>query len=203
MTEPRLATAIGLWLLAIVMFCVGYAIKDRVSWLAWILMLCGVMFGFFAAVQSLDVTAYRTGQRMREINAARVLHVTQVANAVAGLTSGRQLELVEQFGVFQIGMIMSDRLDMEPILFLQSVGGGKIMYDDLTEFLRASVPTYPALLAIRNGKNWRKAAEITDTFIAAGVAEKVGGSSSARLTVPIEKLARHLYVELDISELEE
>jgi hypothetical protein len=201
MNEPRLATAIAWFAIGIIAGGISQMIdkggvKFILQGLCYLFLIAGVL-------QLANSFAYHAGQRIREINGARVVHITQVANSISSLTSGRQMELVESLGLFQVGMIMGNRLDTEPILFLKTVGGGEVMYDELAEFLRASVPTYPALLPIRRGgQPWRKAEAITATFIALGVAEKVGGSSSARLTVPIEDLARHLYVDLDIPELE-
>ena len=200
LNEPRTLPAIALWLLCIVLGSVGYAIKDdsRVSWLAWVMMLSALMFGVFAFVQTVDVIAFRTGQRMREINMARVLHITQVANAVQGLTSGRQLEIVEAMGFATMSLVPGD---IEPILFVD-VPGGRVPHETVTDFFRQSVETAPYLMPVRRGgQPWRDAVLITALLVAHGWAEKASGPHAARLTVPIEKVAAALWVELDLPEL--
>lgn len=197
MSEPRLMTAIAL--LAIGIISGGIARMVDNGGVKFILQGLCYLFLFAGVLQLLNSVAYHAGQRLREINTARVLHITQVANAVQHLTTGRQLEIVEAMGFATMSLVPGDA---EPLLFVD-VPGGRVPHDAVTEFLRQSVETAPALMPIRRGgQPWREAQLITALLIAHGWAEKGSGPHAARLTVPIERVAAALWVSLDVEELE-
>ena len=197
MSEPRLMTAIAWFAIGIIAGGISQmvdkgGVKFILQGLCYLFLLAGLL-------QLANSVAYHTGQRMREINMARVVHITATANAIERLTSGRQLEIVEAMGFATMSLVPGD---IEPILFVD-VPGGRVSHETVTDFLRQSVETAPYLMPVRRGgQPWRDAVLITALLVAHGWAEKASGPHAARLTVPIEKVAAALWVELDIPEIQ-
>lgn len=201
LNEPRMATALGFWALAIVLGGIARMMRDDqgiIGGIRFILACLALMFLVAAIVQSVDVVTYRAANRIREFQLARVQAITATANAIERLTTGKQLELVETMGFTTMSLVPGD---LEPVLFVD-VPGGRVPHETVTDFLRQSVETAPYLMPVRRGgQPWRDAVLITSLLIAHGWAEKASGPHAARLTVPIEKVAAALWVELDIPEI--
>jgi len=197
-----MGVAIALWMIAIVCGSIGWTIRHdyRFSFAALILILTAMVFGMFALLQTLDVMAYRGAARLREWQSARTWSVVSVAQAVERLTAGKQFELVEQFGLVTMDLIPGDP---EPMLFL-STPGGRVAHDIVTDFLRQSVATMPYLMPVRRGgQPWREAGMVTALLVAQGWAEKGAGPHAAKLILPLEDVARRLWVDLALPELED
>lgn len=197
MNEPRLMTAIAWFAIGIIAGGISQmvdkgGVKFILQGLCYLFLLAGIL-------QLANNVAYHTGQRIREINTARVLHITQVAHAVQGLTTGRQLELVEAMGLVTMSLVVGEQ---QPILFVD-VPGGRVAHETVQDFLRQSIETVPYLSPVRRGgQPWREAEKLTALIIAHGWAEKASGPHAAKLTVPLEQVAAALWVELDLPEIE-
>jgi len=198
---PRLPFVLFLFILAA--FCIATAWKldardsTIIAWFQLLMVLLALIFGTWAVIASADWISHHAAERRREIEAARVYGMLQVARAIEKLNTA-QLELVAGQNAVAITMIAEEQ---GPIWLVRGMTRS-IPFVFVQEFFERSVPYDPFLFPIREASNKEWAADLTNLLKARGWAADAAGTNSAKL-LPGKSLAwvaSRFSIELDTGE---
>lgn len=194
---PKLRTPVMALVFAALFVAVSWKAKEMPDWVRLFTALLAVIFAATGLVTLADWIAHNTAERLQEINTARTWGAVSLAGALKGLTQA-QTEAVFAGEKVAMSMIPGDE---EPILYVRGLTRA-IPWDFVEEFLQRSQMTEPFLFPIREAGNEEMATDLTNLIVSRGWADKAVGPFSAKLTKPLEWVARRFWVSLETPEAE-
>jgi hypothetical protein len=199
MPPPQLREPVLLFLFAALLGSLAWKVTWWSEWLRMFLVFGASIFLFFGIASTINLVAFVSAARIRELNRARVAGVHDLAIALKGLTP-KQTDMVARHDVIEIaGILGNDSLE-----WTIHAPGGDIPWEFMVDFLRKSQETEPYLWPIRKHDelDWQDSENqctiATNLLIHSreGWAEKAAGPYSAKLTTSLELVAAYFGVEL-------
>lgn len=162
------------------------------GWLSLIVVILCIVLGVSGVITLFDWMAYRAGQRLHEIGAARTWPATSLAGALKGLTAA-QTDAVLRQQAASIVIIPEEESTLIMVRCLRR----DIPWEIVEEFFVSSIESDPYLLAVRNSRHEEAIADLTGLIIAKGWATRATGPYAARLIKPLKWVAARFWVDLE------
>lgn len=162
------------------------------EWFSLIMVILCIVLLVAGVITFFDWMAYRAGQRLHEISAARTYAATSLASALKGLTAA-QTDAVLRQQAASIVIIPEEESTLIMVRCLRR----DIPWEIVEEFFVSSIESEPYLMAVRNSRHEEAIADLTGLIIAKGWAVRATGPYAAKLTKPLKWVAARFWVDLE------